>query len=208
MKKSADIPSDEKLAQCLLSYRSSPHITTGVTRADLFVKRRLKTRQNLLKPDLRKFVSCNPGKYFQEGTPYEIGDTVIVWDHRVSSDVKLIKGGICIIQKVSDVTYIVQTCSEGIHWKCHRDQIQHSLELDKYVPRSTNQQTEMPGSIPWEALRNIEDELVRAPMVKVGNGGDMLVDMLVNILPALVLPGKKSLCNMYQLTVSNQRNKL
>ena len=91
---------------------------------------------------MRKFVSCNPGKYFQEGTPYEIGDTAIVRDYRVSSEVKLIKG--VIIQKVSDVTYIVQTCSEGIHWKCHRDQIQHSLELDKYVPRSTNQEVVNP----------------------------------------------------------------
>ena len=42
---------DHQLANLLLSYWSTPHSTTGVPPAELFLKRQLRTRLTLLKPD-------------------------------------------------------------------------------------------------------------------------------------------------------------
>ena len=41
-----------KLAQFLLAYRNAPHSTTGEPPSQLFLGRRLRTRLDLLKPDL------------------------------------------------------------------------------------------------------------------------------------------------------------
>ena len=40
-----------KLCQFLMQYRITPHVTTGLAPAELFLKRNIKTRLDLLKPD-------------------------------------------------------------------------------------------------------------------------------------------------------------
>lgn len=45
-----------KLANFLIMYRSTPHTVTGKTPAELFLKRQIRTRFSLLKPDLAKSV--------------------------------------------------------------------------------------------------------------------------------------------------------
>ena len=42
----------DKLYRFLLSYRSTPHSTTGVSPADLFLNRPLRTRLSIIKPSL------------------------------------------------------------------------------------------------------------------------------------------------------------
>ena len=41
-----------RLADFLFRYRTTPHSTTGTTPAELLMKRRLRTRLSLVKPDL------------------------------------------------------------------------------------------------------------------------------------------------------------
>ena len=41
-----------RLANFLFKYRATPHSTTGVTPAELMVKRRLRTKLSLIKPNL------------------------------------------------------------------------------------------------------------------------------------------------------------
>ena len=68
-------------------HRASSHTPTGVSPAELFVKRRLRTRFSLLKPDLRKSISTKQEKYCtQKGQQYVIGDTAIVGDYRATPD--------------------------------------------------------------------------------------------------------------------------
>ena len=50
-------PLSIKLATFLLAYRNTPHSTTGEAPSQLFLGRRLRTRLDLLKPDLRLKIS-------------------------------------------------------------------------------------------------------------------------------------------------------
>ena len=45
-----------RLANYLFRYRTTPHSTTGVTPAELMVKRRLRTKLSLIKPNLAQVV--------------------------------------------------------------------------------------------------------------------------------------------------------
>ena len=45
-----------RLANFLFRYRTTPHSTTGVTPAELMVKRCLRTRLSLIKPNLAQVV--------------------------------------------------------------------------------------------------------------------------------------------------------
>jgi len=49
-------PLQMKLSQFLMSYQTIPHATTGETPATLFLKRPIKTRLDLLKPNLKERV--------------------------------------------------------------------------------------------------------------------------------------------------------
>ena len=48
-----------KLSKFLMKYRNTPHSTTGETPATLFMGRNLRTRLDLIKPDIRKHVIEN-----------------------------------------------------------------------------------------------------------------------------------------------------
>ena len=52
----SEIPFDQRLGNFLLSYRTTPHSTTKSTPGELFLKRVVRTRLEIMKPDLRKSV--------------------------------------------------------------------------------------------------------------------------------------------------------
>ena len=52
----------QRLASFLLSYRTTPNSTTNEMLSELFLKRKLRTRLNLLKPDVNKYVSVGQAK--------------------------------------------------------------------------------------------------------------------------------------------------
>nr|XP_006818949.1 PREDICTED: uncharacterized protein K02A2.6-like [Saccoglossus kowalevskii] len=51
-----DVSMKHRIANFLLRCRTTPHSTTGVSPAELMVKRRLRTRVSLIKPDIAQFV--------------------------------------------------------------------------------------------------------------------------------------------------------
>lgn len=55
-------PLQHQLANFLLMYRSTPHAVTGCTPAELFLKRQLRTRFSLLRPDRAKFMEAKQAK--------------------------------------------------------------------------------------------------------------------------------------------------
>ena len=77
----------QKMCSFLLSYRTTPHTATGCTPAELLMNRRLRTRLDLLRPDLKKKVA-KPGRV-QPTTPKRqltVGGPVLAQDYRKSHD--------------------------------------------------------------------------------------------------------------------------
>lgn len=108
----------------LFDYRTSEHCTTGRTPAYMVYKRELRTRFDLLKPDVHSDVSDKQlaqvvAKGSNRNVEFRVGDTVMVDNFSVRND-KRIEAKI--IQKLSPVTYRVEI-APGKIWKRHIDQI-------------------------------------------------------------------------------------
>ena len=58
-------PMEHRLADFLLRYRTTPHSTTGATPAELLMKRRLRSRLSLVKPDLAQEIENKQSKQKQ-----------------------------------------------------------------------------------------------------------------------------------------------
>ena len=80
---------NQRLTEFLFSYRSTPHSTTGISPAELFVQRRLKTKFDLLRPDRKKVVTsrqCGQKPHSRNAVlrSYPVGSDVMVRDYRLA----------------------------------------------------------------------------------------------------------------------------
>ena len=77
----------QRIQNFLLSYRSTPHATTGTSLSKLFLQRELRTRLSLTKPDLSIHVATQQGKMkfyhdrHAKSRELSVGDTVLTRDH-------------------------------------------------------------------------------------------------------------------------------
>ena len=118
-------PVKEKLAKFLIAYRNTPHSTNGDSPPQLLIRRPLRTRLDLVKPNLnRKMVN----EQHQQGIraanekgrqllQLEVGDAVMSRDYR--GDLKWRSG--LIVKKTGPLMYEVQV-APGIIWRRHIDQ--------------------------------------------------------------------------------------
>ena len=112
-----------KLARFLLAYRNTPNVTTGVSQADLFLKRPLRTRLDRLRPSLRSQVVSKQADQKQlhdahsRSRLFEIGQSVLVQNLRDGP--KWLSG--VIVEQTGPVSYRVQV-SDQI-WRRHADQL-------------------------------------------------------------------------------------
>ena len=105
-------PVKEKLAKFLIAYRNTPHSTTGVSPAQLLLGRPLRTRLDLVKPNLnRKMVNQQhqqsiraANKKGRQCRKLEVGDSVMSRDYR--GDLKWRSG--LIVKKTGPLMYEVQ----------------------------------------------------------------------------------------------------
>ena len=136
--KSATIDSGslhEKISSFLLAYRNAPHATTNESPAKLFLGRNLRSRLDLIKPNVKDTVEK---KQFENVSGYKlpqfnIGDNVMVRDYRENSD-KWTNAQVT--QKTGPLSYKVQTNGNN-NWRRHADQmIKTSVEpkSSEYVP--------------------------------------------------------------------------
>ncbi|XP_046362411.2 uncharacterized protein K02A2.6-like [Haliotis rufescens] len=106
--------------QCrfLLSYRTTPHSTTKTTPAELFMGRRIRTRLDLLRPDLASSVQRKVSPKVDAVRHFEVGDPVLVRDYRGRTE-QWLQG--VVLKALGPVTYKVQV--ENFEWKRHVDQL-------------------------------------------------------------------------------------
>ena len=134
----------EKLARFLLGYRTTPHTATGCTPAELLMGRRIRTRLDILHPDLSSRIS-KKSKTADHSTPrvFDIGEPVMVKDYRDRNQ-PWIKG--VIQDRLEPVTYRVQV--GYLFWKRHVDQLR-SLAGSKVADKTDQEPLdETPLSVP------------------------------------------------------------
>ena len=113
----------QKLARFLLMYRTTPHSTTGVTPAELFLKRSLRTRLDLLRPSVQGHVETkqmDQKRFHDTGSVdrnFDVGQTVLVRNLRDGP--KWLQG--VIVEKSGPVSYRVDV--QGQIWSRHIDQL-------------------------------------------------------------------------------------
>lgn len=125
------------LARFLFSYRTTPNTTTGQTPAEFFCSRRLRTRLDLLCPDLgRKTANKQPDQMMQhdlhaKGWQFEIRESVLPENFR--GPPKWLKA--TITEQTGPVSFRVMLKS-GENWKPHVDQIRFhkKFEVTKHMP--------------------------------------------------------------------------
>ena len=115
---------DQRLYNYLLTYRSSPHSTTGVAPASLFLNRHVRTKFDLLKPSVESQVlmkqslqkACHDRRARER--EWDVGQTVLARNLRPGPDWV----PATVVEKLGPVTYHVRT-QESLLWKRHADQL-------------------------------------------------------------------------------------
>lgn len=125
----------------LFDYRTTEHCTTGRTPAYLVYKKELRTRFDLLKPDVAgdvydKQMAQSVAKRGSRSVEFQVGESVMVNDFSVRNK-KRVEGRI--VQKLSPVTFRVEV-EGGKTWKRHVDQIIKFPSTTNHAvsPKSTN----------------------------------------------------------------------
>ena len=117
-----------RLADFLLTYRSTPHATTNRTPSSLFLGREVRTRFSLIRPDVAKHVLDKQADQIVQHDQhvkdrrFSIGKKVMVRNFRLNGP-KWIPG--TIVQQTGPLSYIVQV-GPGLEWKRHVDHLRNA----------------------------------------------------------------------------------
>ncbi|XP_065195818.1 uncharacterized protein K02A2.6-like [Sycon ciliatum] len=109
----------------LISYRNTVHPTTGETPSNLLMGRRLRTRLDLLRPDVRTRVAAQQTAQ-QKSSPsrkvhtFQLGESVLVQDYRKPNKPSWIPATVSECYGMR--SYVVET-ADGGSWRRHIDQI-------------------------------------------------------------------------------------
>ena len=124
---------DIVIARYMLVYRNTPHTTTGESPAMMFLKRRLRTRLDLLSPSVRNHVESKQSYTIDRTSQktlrkFLLGDTVMARNYARGE--KWMPGKI--IEVVGSRHYIVDV--QGRRWKRHVDQIIKYNQVQGEIP--------------------------------------------------------------------------
>ena len=114
----------QMLFSFLLSYRTTPHSITNVTPAELFMNRNIRTKLDLIQPNIESTVTKAQGMQKAQHdtkareTRYVIGENVMAKNYR--SGPKWLPG--VIVEQLGTLIFLVQL-DNGMFWKRHVDQL-------------------------------------------------------------------------------------
>ena len=123
-----------KLANFLMAYRTTPHATTGETPAMLLMGRNIRTKLDVLKPNIRKRVEDKQQDQELRSShsptrELDVGQTVVARDYRGGK--KWVPG--VITAKYGPLSYEVRVAPNTV-WRRHVDQLRETavtLDFDK-----------------------------------------------------------------------------
>ncbi|OWF38171.1 Uncharacterized protein K02A2.6 [Mizuhopecten yessoensis] len=111
---------NQKLASFLLSYRTTPHSLTKTIPSELFLGRKLRTRLDVMRPDLSGNIQQKTTPTVSKTRYFEVGDIVITRDYRGNPRKPTWSKGI-VLRKLGPLTYTIQV--DNLTWKRHVDQM-------------------------------------------------------------------------------------
>ena len=150
---------EEKLAKFLFKYRITPHSTTGVSPSELLMGRRIRSRLDLLLPDLTSVVQDKQLKQKQAHDKkkpdrnFIIGDTVFAEDFTASSE-KWLPG---VVQKVTGPLSYQIELSNGQIVRRHIDSIRARVVSNDQAEVNDNSET-IAGNFEWELTPDLSTE--------------------------------------------------
>ena len=156
-----------RLANFLMTYRSTPHSTTNVAPCTLFLQREIRTRFHLLQPDPERRVcekqaeQVTPHDQHAKQRSFEVGQHVMVKNMRPGPDwIPAV-----IAQQLGPVSFLVDVGS-GLRWKRHIDHIRELADKPLITLQSnspTSDDTDVFISPPPSELSNQGQAIVPQP---------------------------------------------
>lgn len=151
-----------RLANFLLTYRTTPHATTGKSPSQLFMGRQIRTRFDLLIPDCGRHVlerqaqqKSSHDRAHSRNCQWFVGQRVMARNLRPGPD--WVPATILEVQ--GPVTYLVETDDKQV-WKRHLDQLKE-FEERRQTPEVSSEDSEFPSVplSPEPELPTAESEL-------------------------------------------------
>ena len=127
----------QQLMSFLLRYRITPHATTNTAPCELFMGRSLRTRLDLLRPNLEDSVLHQQAQQKQthdqhsKWREFAVGQQVLVRSYRPGPT--WLHG--TIVERTGPLSYVVQV-QDGLRWKRHVDQLLQSRSRES-LPQTT-----------------------------------------------------------------------
>ena len=151
-----------RLSNFLLTYRSSPHATTGVTPCSLFLKRQIRTRFDLLKPNREAHVTEKQSQQKADhdqsarSRQFQVGQSVMAKNLRPGP--KWVPG--VIVQSLGPLSFLIKM-RDGQTWRRHVDHLKklHTNPETENGDENSNSDTdswELPSSAPSNNPENTE----------------------------------------------------
>ena len=139
-------PMENRVADFLLRYRTTPHSTTGATPAELLMKRRLRTRVSLVKPDLTQEIENKQSKQKQRkdlnnNKDRQFSENNIVWIRNTQAKGNIVRWILGRVVKVCGPrTYLVKTG--------HKTRYVHTDHLIRAHDKGPNKASQIEISVP------------------------------------------------------------
>ena len=144
MRKTANdsITLQQRPANFLLTYRTTPHATTNAAPCELLMNRVLHTHFDMLRPSTEKRV-CDSQKqqHDEHGKDLSLGPGQTVWARDFRGSTKWLPG--VVVQCTGPLIYMIQLNDKSL-WKRHIDYLQNRVESQASV--NTPAVTDIPES--------------------------------------------------------------
>ena len=155
---------NQRLVNFLFSYRTTPHATTNRTPSSLFLKRELRTRLDLLRPDNATKVGEKQAAQklghdsHAKQREYKIGDNVMARNYGSGPKWE----SAIVVERKGPLSYTVQLNS-GVIWRRHIDQLRDgvsdtSQDVEDVLVRNTSPQESEGPEQELSPLETVETE--------------------------------------------------